>query len=254
MKELILRLARQRFPLEYNGGRVFISLDFFPDIIKKRQAFDAIKNKCKESGYSYWFGSEEKCPLGSKVNAGLQHILSRCSIALTQSRLRWRHNQVLKKLAEQVEGCRVRANNSPDPTRPNIPFVRPGDGGQKIVVGRDTCLLTPGKKWEMRADLGNQLVFPTEITQTTLRPDVVMWSTAAKKVLIIELTIPWEEGMSVAYEHKRLKYSDLAAECREGGLFMTIHPVEVSCRGFVGKSTIQLLHGDKPKEVHQGTG
>ncbi|KAL7888544.1 hypothetical protein AOLI_G00035180 [Acnodon oligacanthus] len=51
--------------------------------------------------------------------------------------------------------------------------------------------------------------------------------TAAKKVLIIELTIPWEEGMSVAYEHKRLKYSDLAAECREGGWIVTIHPVEV---------------------------
>ncbi|KAL7826706.1 hypothetical protein AOLI_G00319150 [Acnodon oligacanthus] len=44
-----------------------------------------------------------------------------------------------------------------------------------------------------------------------------MWSTAAKKVLIIKLTIPWEEGMSAAYEHMQLKYSDLAAECREGG-------------------------------------
>lgn len=38
----------------------------------------------------------------------------------------------------------------------------------------------PGKGWEMRVDLGKQLVFPAEITQTTLRPDVVMWSTAAK--------------------------------------------------------------------------
>lgn len=32
-----------------------------------------------------------------------------------------------------------------------------------------------------------QLVFPTKDTQTTLGPDVVMWSAAAKKVLIIEL-------------------------------------------------------------------
>ncbi|KAL7888461.1 hypothetical protein AOLI_G00034350 [Acnodon oligacanthus] len=95
--------------------------------------------------------------------------------------------------------------------RLSMPFVRPGDGAQKTVVGKHTCLLTPGRKWEMLADLGTQLVFPTEITQTTLKLDVVMWSTAAKKVFIIELTVPWEEGMSVAYEHKRLKYSDFAA-------------------------------------------
>ncbi|KAL7884727.1 hypothetical protein AOLI_G00074970 [Acnodon oligacanthus] len=67
---------------------------------------------------------------------------------------------------------------------------RPGDGAQKTVVGKHTYLLTPGRTWEMRADLGTQLVFPTKITQTTLRPDVVMWSTAAKKVLIIKLTVP----------------------------------------------------------------
>ncbi|KAL7865989.1 hypothetical protein SRHO_G00112360 [Serrasalmus rhombeus] len=45
-------IARLILPLEYNGGRVFIFPDFSPDIIKKRQALDAIKKKCKESGYS----------------------------------------------------------------------------------------------------------------------------------------------------------------------------------------------------------
>ncbi len=52
-------------------------------------------------------------------------------------------------------------------------------------------------------------------TQTTLRPDAVVWATAAK-ALIIELTVPWEEGIQAAHEFKRLKYSDLAAECRDG--------------------------------------
>lgn len=36
------------------------------------------------------------------------------------------------------------------------------------------------------------------------------------------------------------KYSELAAECREAG-WMTIHPVEVGCRGFVGYTTTHLL-------------
>ncbi|XP_035258076.1 NLR family CARD domain-containing protein 3-like [Anguilla anguilla] len=32
-------------------------------------------------------------------------------------------------------------------------------------------------------------------------------------VLLMELTLPWGEGAEAAYERKRLKYSDLAAEC-----------------------------------------
>ncbi len=203
-----------------------------------RAAYDTLP--CPRN-LSQWFGSEDKCPLCNKAKAGLQHILSGCNVALTQGRFRWRYNQVLRKLAEQLERCRVRANSSSDPFRPNIPFLRPGEGGQKTVAGRTTCLLTPGKGWEMRVDLGTQLIFPTEITQTTLRPDAVVWATAAKKALIIELTVPWEEGIPAAHEFKRLKYTDLAAECRDGGWTTTIHPVEVGCRGFVGKSAIQLL-------------
>ncbi len=203
-----------------------------------RAAYDTLP--CPRN-LSQWFGSEDKCPLCNKANAGLQHILSGCNVALTQGRFRWRHNQVLRKLAEQLERCRVRANSSPVTLHPNVPFLRPGEGGQKTVAQRTTCLLTPGKGLEMCVDLGTQLIFPTEITQTTLRPDAVVWATAAKKALIIELTVPWEEGIQAAHEFKRLKYSDLAVECREGGWTTTIHPVEVGCRGFVGKSAIQLL-------------
>ncbi len=128
-----------------------------------RAAYDTLP--CPRN-LSQWFGSEDKCPLCNKANAGLQHILSGCNVALTQGRFRWWHNQVLRKLAEQLERCRVRANSSSDPFRPNIPFLRPGEGRQKTVAGRTTCLLTPGKGWEMRVDLGTQLIFPTEITQT----------------------------------------------------------------------------------------
>ena len=196
-----------------------------------RAAYDTLP--CPRN-LAQWFGSEGKCFLCSKDNAGLQHMLSGCNIALSQGRFRWRHNQVLRKLAEQLERCRVGANNSSDPRRQNIAFVKPGGAAQKTEVGRSARLLTPGKSWDMRVDLDKQLVFPTEITQTSLRPDIVMWSTAANKVLIIELTVPWEEGIPVAHEFKRSKYSDLAEECRGGGWSATIHPVEVGCRGFVG--------------------
>lgn len=52
-----------------------------------------------------WFGNEESCVLCNAPNASLQHILSGCKIALSQGRYRWRHDQVLRKLAEVLEEC-----------------------------------------------------------------------------------------------------------------------------------------------------
>ncbi len=103
-----------------------------------RAAYDTLP--CPQN-LSQWFGSEDKFPLCNKANAGLQHILSGCNVALTQGRFRWRHNQMLRKLAEQLERCRVWANSSSVTLHPNVPFLRPGEGGQKTVAGRTTCLL-----------------------------------------------------------------------------------------------------------------
>lgn len=86
----------------------------------------------------------------------------------------------------------------------------------------------------MKVDLERQLQFPTEITETLLRPDLVLWSVASKMVLLVELTVPWEEGLDAAFERKQAKYSDLAADCREVGWKATPCPVEVGCTGFVG--------------------
>lgn len=52
-----------------------------------------------------WLGNEECCLLCNAPNASLQHILSGCKIALFQERYRWRHDQVLGKLAEVLEEC-----------------------------------------------------------------------------------------------------------------------------------------------------
>ncbi|XP_016133791.1 nucleolar protein 10-like [Sinocyclocheilus grahami] len=157
------------------------------------------------------------------------------------------YKQEKTRLVFELKESRDEAVKSAGVTVCTGPSRKPGEGRQK--TGRTTCLLTPGKGWKTRVDLGTQLIFPTEITQTTLRPDVVVWATAAKKVLIIELTVPWEEGIPAAYEFKRLKYSDLVAECRDGGWTATILPVEVGCRGFVGKSAIQLLRAAGTTEV-----
>lgn len=60
-----------------------------------------------------WFGSEVGCPLCGISKASLQHISLGCKEPLTQKR-RWHHDQVLSKLAEDLERCRVTANCSPE--------------------------------------------------------------------------------------------------------------------------------------------
>ncbi len=86
-----------------------------------------------------------------------------------------------------------------------------------------------------------------------------MWATATKAALIIELTVPWEERIPSAHEFKRIKYSDLAAERRDGGTDRD-HPSRRSwMQGLRGKfrnpaSPSSWENWDKPEENHQGAG
>ena len=42
---------------------------------------------------------------------------------------------------------------------------------------------------------------------TTLRPDIVLTSVASKQVILLELTVPWEDRMEEANERKRTHFS-----------------------------------------------
>lgn len=86
----------------------------------------------------------------------------------------------------------------------------------------------------MLADL-RQVVFPREIVTTTLRPDIVMWSAVERSVLLIELNIPWEEGMTAAHERKHLKYSELVVQCQEAGWKARIYPVRLEAWALLAK-------------------
>lgn len=77
---------------------------------------------------------------------------------------------------------------------------------------------------------------------------IVMWSTSQKTVLIIELNVPWEAEVGEAYECKRPRYADTAAEADQCGWRAQMLPVEVGCRGFVAMSTTKLLKGTGVQE------
>ena len=67
---------------------------------------------------------------------------------------------------------------------------------------------------------------------TTLRPDIVIISRSSRNILLLELTVPWEENSETAHEMKTAKYQELCEEIRSNGWKVTYTAIEVGCRGF----------------------
>ena len=104
--------------------------------------------------------------------------------------------------------------------------------------------------------MDKKLVFPHEITTTTLRPDIILWSPGRKIVIMIELTVPWETRAQQAHERKRLKYDQLLADCVQQGWKGWCFPVEITARGFSTSSVWRLttmlgLRGKIRKEFNK---
>ena len=192
-----------------------------------------------------WYGEDPTCAL-CPTPATLKHILTGCKTSLTQGRYTWRHNQVLKSLAAVLESKRNTINSLPMRASTSITalstFVREGQKRPNHPpLQSEVGQLTRARDWKMLVDIGQQLVFPAEIAATTLRPDLLLWSPSLKSVYITELTVPWENSVEEAYERKKLRYTELAADAQQRGWKAKVYPVEVGCRGFVASSTIKLL-------------
>lgn len=177
------------------------------------------------------------CTLCGKP-ANLEHVLSSCRSNLADGKFRWRHDQVLTKLAEGLEQAR-RKQRKLFKGPQYIKFLRAGETSVPQTTAKG--ILSTADDWEMRADLQRQLKFPEEIATTTCRPDVVLWSKATKQVALVELTVPWEERMEEAHEFKRKKYQALILDCQQNGWKAWNLPVEVGCRGFAGRALWRTL-------------
>ena len=106
---------------------------------------------------------------------------------------------------------------------------------------RKPSLLEGCTDWHVATDLKHNFIFPIEIALTTKRPDIVIWSVKAKKVFVIELTVPFEENFDWAHQRKLEKYEDLREQCVINGWLTNIFPIEVGCRGFIANSASVFL-------------
>ena len=192
------------------------------------------------SNLSLWGieNNDGKCKLCGKIGT-LRHVLSSCPVALSEGRYLWRHNQVLKLIANEILDFldKQKEQTKELPTFHAISFVRSGETtartGNRVKPNR---LLDGAPDWRLQSDLENRLVFPPEISSTNLRPDIILTSSSKKKILLVELTVPWEERIEEAHELKRTKYDHLILEAKRKGWDARCFPVEVGCRGFPGRS------------------
>lgn len=140
----------------------------------------------------------------------------------------------LKAVAESIH-CAVDYSKRLPPPRHGKAFVKAGEKPPPQPKAQ-TGLLGTAKDWQLRVDLGKQLKFPESILKTSLRPDIVLQSESSKQVIMLELTVPWEERMEEASGRKREKYAELVEDCRNRGWRARCLPIEVGGRGFAGKS------------------
>ena len=102
-------------------------------------------------------------------------------------------------------------------------------------------LLSGGSDWKVSADLKRSPQFPVHIIQTEKWPDIIAWSDLKKSVLLIELTVPWEENQEEAHKQKKNRNKTLHVNCMEKCWICHVIPIEVGCRGFLEHSVISFL-------------
>ena len=192
--------------------------------------------------------TDDTCAICKTHRATLAHTLSACAGSL--QRYTWRHNQVLEPIARRTEEqCLSQALEEKEQApHEDMMFVREGAEPstikkQKEKQVRRSKLLAEHEDWQMVTDLGGMMSFPQHIAITNLRPDIVVWSDQGKEVLLVELTVPWEENMEVAHERKMAKYDPLRMDIERKGWKCRVLPIEMGCRGYASRALIAYLRG-----------
>lgn len=81
-----------------------------------------------------------------------------------------------------------------------------------------------------------QLTSIGKFQKTNLQPDIILWSRTMKQVVLLKLTVPWEEWIEEAHVCKPVKHHSLILEGQQRGCTAWNLAVEVGCRGFSRQS------------------
>ena len=182
-----------------------------------------------------------KCNLCSYSNPTLKHILNGCSMALKQGRYTWRHDNVLHSIAKQLEAYLDKVNSRAIPNfsikDKFVKFVKEGERPRKGKVTHESGLLSTANDWILAYDnIDKPLVLPHHITPTSLRPDIIIYSNAARHIILLELTVPAEDNIVRRHLDKENKYAKLLDAISMNQWRGHIYGIEIGSRGYVAKS------------------
>ena len=147
-----------------------------------------------------------KCPL-CKNSQTLHHVLNFCKCMLEQGRYTWRHNSILSYIAslcKDIDEAQV--------------FVDLGTNQHETVT-----------------------TIPQNIIPTSQRPDLVIHWPNLKKLLILELTVPFETNIQNAHQLKTNKYAALVHDLTDKGFAVVFYAFELGSRGYLTADNAQIL-------------
>ena len=151
-----------------------------------------------------------KC-IHCKNKETLHHVLNNCKVFLDQGRYTYCHNSVLKYIISVARSALVSTDAS-------IYHDIPGEAG---FTGGTTI--------------------PTVCSPTNLIPDLVIHWKALKKILILELTVPFEHGIDKAHQYKTNKYAPLVSDIQCNDFNVTFIALEIGSRGFISHDNCRRL-------------
>ena len=196
---------------------------------------------------------QAKCKLCNIKQCSLSHILSRCNhgqfSALKSGRYTWRHDSVLLALFKGINMFKKRgAAKIKRGIKPEVKQTKFVSTEGNAFIGRSTFdpsvpLFEQSDDWELQFDLDfakegqykNQPM-PVHIVSSAKRPDALIFSNKLKKLVWIELTVPWEENVNKAYVRKKGKHNSLERDVKAAGWSVVPLCIEVTTRGYIHDS------------------
>ena len=145
---------------------------------------------------------DSTCSLCGSHTSTTKHILNACPVALSQGRYSWRHDSILKKI---------------------LLFLRQHLTGEGKLYGDLDGF---------RAMENPPSTVPPDLLPTSYRPDVVLVR-EDKKVIIIELTVPFNspDSINTAHNFKTSKYQILLSDLDTRGYDTDLVTIEVGALG-----------------------
>ncbi|CAG9581159.1 unnamed protein product [Danaus chrysippus] len=164
-------------------------------------------------------GTEKTCYICGKAVGTAKHLLVGCKVLLDSGQYFRRHDRVLEIIRFVREGTRAIKSN-----------VKP------------YSILKAASDWTIMMDTyEKQYKIPEDICASASRPDIFLYSRILKRVVMIELTVPWETNIPKDHAIKVNKYYELTNELTRNRFVVDLYAVEVGARGITAKSLYNLL-------------